>query len=176
MSDGRKLIVYELNEVPFRVLDLFIQRNPTSSLARILPRSDVFETFAEDGGDLSPWIMVMTSMGQHAVPDAEQVITQLYCIDLAKLMSGLGVPTGGWQRRRAMAPEYVAGISPEHHESLIEKLRTLAVNGQAIKFVDHGESVVFTFGHVNLDKVLVTLGGEPVPLEQLGLRNVEIQD
>lgn len=52
----RKIILYELNEVPFRVLDAFCARFPGSSLAAKLPHCRQYETISEDSGELSPWI------------------------------------------------------------------------------------------------------------------------
>jgi hypothetical protein len=52
----RKTILYELNEVPFRVLDGFCARFPQSFLASKLPHCHQYETVCEDTGHLSPWI------------------------------------------------------------------------------------------------------------------------
>jgi hypothetical protein len=52
----RKIVLYELNEVPWRVLDQFAAWRPTSHLARLLPVMRRLGTFAEDRSDLSPWI------------------------------------------------------------------------------------------------------------------------
>lgn len=51
----KKLIVYELNEVPKRVLDTFVHTNPESSLAALLRRSLYANTRVSDEGVLSPW-------------------------------------------------------------------------------------------------------------------------
>lgn len=51
----KKIILFELNEVPFRVLDEFCRWRPTSALARHLPICRQYETYAEDHGELSPW-------------------------------------------------------------------------------------------------------------------------
>ena len=53
---GRKIIHYELNEVPLRIVDEFCEWQPDSALARLLPRCFQYESFAEDDGELSPWI------------------------------------------------------------------------------------------------------------------------
>jgi hypothetical protein len=53
---ARKLILFELNEVPLRIVDEFCARRPASCLARLLPRCRQFETYAADAGHLSPWI------------------------------------------------------------------------------------------------------------------------
>jgi hypothetical protein len=52
---SRKIILYELNEVPFRVLDSFCTQDPDSSFARMLPRLKTYETLSEDKEPLSPW-------------------------------------------------------------------------------------------------------------------------
>jgi hypothetical protein len=53
---GRKVVFYELNEVPSKVLDFFVQKKPTSSLAHLLPVSRRVTTYTEDEGHLSPWV------------------------------------------------------------------------------------------------------------------------
>src|SRR5262249_44070452 len=52
----RKLILFELNEVPHRVVDQFCRWRPKSWLARALPRMKKFQTYAEDVAPLDPWI------------------------------------------------------------------------------------------------------------------------
>ena len=53
---GRKIVFFELNEVPYRVVDDFCERRPDSALARLLPRSAQYETRCEDEGKLQPWV------------------------------------------------------------------------------------------------------------------------
>lgn len=53
---GKKLILYELNEVPFRILDHFAALRPESALARLAARARRYETSSEDSGHLSPWV------------------------------------------------------------------------------------------------------------------------
>src|SRR5579859_1915845 len=50
-----KIIFFELNEVPWRIIEYYRKANPDSTLAQILPESRVYDTFAEDTS-LSPWI------------------------------------------------------------------------------------------------------------------------
>lgn len=52
----RKIILFELNEVPFKVLDYFVEKFPKSNLAKIFPQCQQYETVTEDKGHLSPWI------------------------------------------------------------------------------------------------------------------------
>ncbi len=52
----RKLILFELNEVPYRIVEEFALWRPKSCLAGLLRRCQQFETHAEDRGHLSPWV------------------------------------------------------------------------------------------------------------------------
>jgi hypothetical protein len=52
----RNVILFELNEVPFKVVDQFCRWNPDSALARNLSSCHQYETYAEDRAPLSPWV------------------------------------------------------------------------------------------------------------------------
>lgn len=54
--DQKRVIFYELNEVPYRIFDHFASLMPTSSLAEVRRRSRAYETYAEDSGTLNPWV------------------------------------------------------------------------------------------------------------------------
>jgi len=43
---GRKVILFELNEVPYRIVDEFCAWRPRSSFARTLPACRQYETYA----------------------------------------------------------------------------------------------------------------------------------
>lgn len=51
-----KVILFELNEVPYKVIHHFCKLYPESNLARVLSKGRKYETYAEDQGHLSPWI------------------------------------------------------------------------------------------------------------------------
>src|SRR5688572_12717606 len=51
-----KIIFFELNEVPYRIIHLFCRLYPNSNLATVFNKGRKFETFAEDQGHLSPWV------------------------------------------------------------------------------------------------------------------------
>lgn len=51
----RRLVVYELNEVPWRVVDEYVKRKPDSNLAFLLKKSDQLTTHTVDIGELHPW-------------------------------------------------------------------------------------------------------------------------
>jgi len=50
-----KVIFYELNEVPWRVIDYFISQRPKSTLVKILQNSYQYTTITQDSGELHPW-------------------------------------------------------------------------------------------------------------------------
>jgi len=52
----KKMLLLELNEVPFRVIDAYIASKPESTLARITASSAQFTTLTEDRLALDPWI------------------------------------------------------------------------------------------------------------------------
>jgi hypothetical protein len=49
------IVVFELNEVPWEILDDFVTAKPRSALARVLGRSHCYTSMAADRGHLSPW-------------------------------------------------------------------------------------------------------------------------
>jgi hypothetical protein len=50
------VIVYELNEVPWAIVDFYVARRPRSALARLLARSATLTTVSEEKDrDLQPW-------------------------------------------------------------------------------------------------------------------------
>ena len=51
-----KVILFELNEVPHKVIHHFCKLYPESNLAKVLTKGRKYETYAEDIGHLSPWI------------------------------------------------------------------------------------------------------------------------
>lgn len=51
----KPVILYELNEVPWRVFDWYVRRRPDSNLAAILKTSGCYTTRTHDTGELHPW-------------------------------------------------------------------------------------------------------------------------
>lgn len=50
------ILLYELNEVPWRVVDWYVARRPKSALADLLPRCETWTTVTHDVGELHPWV------------------------------------------------------------------------------------------------------------------------
>lgn len=95
-----KIILFELNEVPWRVIDDFIAERPQSCLARLLPGMRTFRTYAEDT-TLSPWITwpsLHRGVGdeQHTVSDFGQDLAEVNAAypSVWELLARHGVPTG----------------------------------------------------------------------------------
>ena len=82
MIDGKKVVFYELNEVPRKVLVDYTQANPRSALAQIYRHSDFYETVTADKGHLSPWITWPTL---HRGVTNEKHLIQNFGQDLAEV-------------------------------------------------------------------------------------------
>src|SRR5687767_8710433 len=54
-SRGREIILYELNEVPWRVVDYYVARRPKSNLAALIDGGQSLTTHHDPSGDLQPW-------------------------------------------------------------------------------------------------------------------------
>ena len=55
LNMDKKIILFELNEVPWRIIDQYRKWFPRSTLARRLSECRQYETYSEDVGHLSPW-------------------------------------------------------------------------------------------------------------------------
>lgn len=55
LSAAQPLVFYELNEVPWRVVDWYVARRPNSAFARLLQGASTFTTVTRDEGELHPW-------------------------------------------------------------------------------------------------------------------------
>ncbi len=82
MIHGKKVVFYELNEVPRRVLVDYTTANPQSALAQIFNHSAVYETVTPDKGHLSPWITWPTlhrgvTNEQHLIQNFGQDLTEV---------------------------------------------------------------------------------------------------
>ena len=53
MSD--KLIIYELNELPKKLLNYYIKIKPNSNLSQLKKSGIYLDTYTTDSGELHPW-------------------------------------------------------------------------------------------------------------------------
>jgi len=96
-----KIILFELNEVPYKVIDYYCRVNPKSTLAQLLPGCAQYETYAEDVSSLSPW---KTWPSVHRGVNDERHLLQNFGQDLTevdeeyppiwKILTRHGVKTG----------------------------------------------------------------------------------
>jgi len=50
------VVLYELNEVPWRVIDWYVERRPKSCLAATVACAQTFTSITHDTGELHPWV------------------------------------------------------------------------------------------------------------------------
>jgi len=77
----RRFILFELNEVPIRVVKHYAEKHRGSAFARILDRGQHFDTYTRDEGHLSPWITWPTlhrgvSNQQHGIAALGQDVSE----------------------------------------------------------------------------------------------------
>ncbi|HVO27029.1 MAG TPA: bi-domain-containing oxidoreductase [Candidatus Margulisiibacteriota bacterium] len=96
----RKIILYELNEVPWRIVDDFVHEHPRSCLARLLPQMQQYQTYANDTS-LSPWISWSTlhrgvSDEQHTISDFGQDLSEINAAypSIWEILTRAQVPSG----------------------------------------------------------------------------------
>ncbi len=75
MKTSPQIILFELNEVPWRVIDDFVVRHPRSALARLTARAATYVTHCDNPVSLSPWSVWATL--HRGVSDAEHGIRYL---------------------------------------------------------------------------------------------------
>lgn len=97
----QKIIFFELNEVPFRVIDAFVGWRPRSTLARLLPFCRQYETYSEDISGLSPWktwpsVHRGVNDEQHMIYDLGQDLSEVdrEFPPIWKLLARAGIRTG----------------------------------------------------------------------------------
>lgn len=71
--EGERIVLFELNEVPFRVIDHYCAQHPDSTFGKLLHSSRQFRTHIEAKQDLSPWRTWPTV--HRGVPDWRHQIT-----------------------------------------------------------------------------------------------------
>lgn len=132
--------------------------------------------FVERNPEYQLW--VTTSMGQQATV-ALPLETQLYVVDLGRLMSALGVPPERWRKMPAMLPQYNVFVDASLQQGFEETLRTLEVDGKPLSWRKSASGFYsLDFGHSNayLRDIPPRLHGEASSLQDLGLDNVKIED
>ncbi len=79
---ARKVILFELNEVPYRIFDYYCERHPASALAKLFRQSQQYETIAADQGELAPtrtWPTIHRGVDdtQHGLKNFGQAVDEI---------------------------------------------------------------------------------------------------
>lgn len=56
LKQSRKIILLEINEVPFKIIDYYVEKKQNSNFAKVLENSKQLNTICEDQVELDPWI------------------------------------------------------------------------------------------------------------------------
>ena len=97
----RKIVLLELNEIPWRIYDEYCRWAPDSDLARVLPKCRQFTTRTEDRTPLSPWFTWPTlhrgvTNEIHGIQYFGEDLTSADAVapPIWQLLQGAGVKTG----------------------------------------------------------------------------------
>lgn len=122
-------------------------------------------------------LVIATSMGQ-AATTARPVLSQLYATSLETFMTRMGVPADRWKVAPAMLPEANVRVAPDHAGAFRERLRALHIEDRPVRFEEEDGLFSVSFGQENLHEGqhLARLGEEAIPLAELGLEAVMIDD
>src|SRR4051794_38436596 len=82
MDNKRKIILFETNEIPFRVLDDYIEQRPESHLAKLMAASKQLPTTCEDQVELDPWISWPT-LHRGVIDEEHQILHLGQTLDFA---------------------------------------------------------------------------------------------
>lgn len=133
--------------------------------------------FVETNREYVLW--VTTSMGQEAT-EAKALETQLYLVDGKKFTAALGLAPEDWEVRPAMLPQWNVFVRPHKVAAFRDALNTVRIDGNPLGFREaQGGFFSLDFGHPNLyEKTgdVVRVAGRSVSPDEVGLKNVEIED
>jgi len=97
----KSIVLFELNEVPFRILEYFVTESPGSNLARFYGKFKRHKTYTEDSGHLSPWktwptLHRGTTNEMHMLHDFGQPLEEIdrQYPPVWKILSAHGIRTG----------------------------------------------------------------------------------
>ena len=55
-NSARSMIMYELNEVPWAIVDWYISKKPNSNISKLIAASRCYTSTTSDQGELHPWV------------------------------------------------------------------------------------------------------------------------
>ena len=132
--------------------------------------------FSDNNTEYQIWIT--TSMGQKATV-AEPAETQLCIQDRDKFMSQLGLSVSDWDENPAMFPRYTFVINLNKVTQFRDRISKISILGKPIRIIKQdGARFFIELGQRNLQdkKECVTVDGISIPLTDIGLANMKIDD
>ncbi|WP_157638191.1 hypothetical protein [Flexithrix dorotheae] len=121
-------------------------------------------------------IVVASSMGQEATK-AEKLSTELYCKNMDKFTSFLGLQKNDWEQKIAMHPQYNLTVTYDKIDLFAKALKEIFINGKPLVFrKKEGGFFSINLGHRNLEEDQISFKGVTVKLSELGLVNEQIDD
>ena len=124
-------------------------------------------------------LVVLSSMGQAAVKDAQITENQVLITDISKLLSYIGINDNQWEPRLSMAPLIVIKIKNSQIKSKLKKLNDISVNNVKIEYAElETGDVRFEINCCNIQdfNILDTSSGASINPNDIGLSNVHLQD
>ena len=122
-------------------------------------------------------LIVCSSMGQAAVPNAQPLSNQVLIKDLKALMKFCALQEADWEQQLAMAPRVIIRPSSEHAMKKVLELKQLTVCDHQLDVSVTSTGDIRLFLEItNVETLTATFKGRPVDPEALGIEVVELQD
>jgi hypothetical protein len=101
VASKRKILLFETNEIPFKIFDDYVEKHPASHLARLMDAAKQMTTVCEDQIELDPWISWPT-LHRGVIDEEHQILHLGQSLDYAdehyppvwRLLSSAGIKVG----------------------------------------------------------------------------------
>lgn len=122
-------------------------------------------------------LIVVSSMGQHAVQNTKIVKSQGLITNLEKLLSYIGIPREKWSPRMAMAPQLVIKILDDAYLKNLKTLKEIKINDKLIKsYHTSTGDIRLELKLENPEKIEIFHNGNIIDASTFGVSKVDIQD
>jgi len=122
-------------------------------------------------------VLVVGSMGQAAI-EHEVTRNQLIITDMTKFLGTLGFSSDDFERRPGMEPEYIVAFSTPEKLKEYDKARLrMDINGDEPECkIANSDTCAILVDQYNVDFTHINIDGQPVSLEEAGLKIESIDD
>jgi hypothetical protein len=122
-------------------------------------------------------LIVLSSMGQHAVHNVKPLHSQVIITNVDVLMNYLGFSRNEWEPCLGMAPRLVVSMRTDSFWKRLQRLDTLLINNTKIEYKIIGTSDIrFETACVNQVNLLAYQDGQSIDPAIIGIENVNLQD